>query len=151
MQAATECSSNSAHSICHQYSDFWGLTPLLNRSELLKMWFLTLDASVNPLSSLQAPWSSQSNKLFLYTERENLKLGTSSLAFTHTTNVITFSGIICQSTELTTLVRHASLRSKFYTEVSVTLSKTSDYCRFAFSVGSLEKRKTNPRDSRRIM
>lgn len=43
--------------------------------------------------------------------------------------------------ELTTLVSYASLGSKFYTEVSVTLSKMSDYCRFAFSVGALEKGK----------
>lgn len=43
--------------------------------------------------------------------------------------------------ELTVLVRYASLGSKFYTEVSVTLSKTSDYCRFAFSAEALEKGK----------
>lgn len=117
------------------------MTPLLNRSEILKTQFLTPDTSVNPVSSLQAPRSSQSNKRCLYTEGENLKLGTSSLMFTRTTNFITCSGIICKGTELTTLVRYASLGSKFYTEVSVTLSKTSDYCRFAFSVGALEKRK----------
>lgn len=142
MQAATDCSRNSAHSICHHYyfliSEYW--LPCY-RSELLKMWFLTPDTSVNPLSSLQAPKSSQSNKLCSYTEGENLKLGTSSLTFTHTTNFITFSGIICKGTELTMLVRCASLGSKFYTEVSVTLSKTSDYCRFAFSVRALGKGK----------
>jgi len=135
------------HLSSYLFSDFCELTHLLNRSELPKIWFLTSGTSVSPLSSLEAPRSSQSNKLCLYTEGENLKLGSTSLTFTHTTNFITFSGIIWEGTELTTVVRYASLGSKFHTEVSVTLSKTWHYCRFAFSVGALEKR--NPKDSRR--
>lgn len=43
--------------------------------------------------------------------------------------------------ELTALVRYASVGSKFYPEVSVTLSKASDSCKCAFSSGALEKRK----------
>lgn len=69
-----------------------------------------------------------------YTEGENL-----TLTFTHTANSITVSGITCEGTELTPLVRYASLGSKFYKEVSVTLPKTWYYCRFAFSVGALGK------------
>lgn len=54
---------------------------------------------------------------------------------------MTFSGIICRGMELTALVRYASLGCRFYTELSVTLSKTSDYCRSAFSAEALEKGK----------